>query len=104
MTTGIKAVILLGGLFAFFALAVVGSVVEAAVGDLARDSIIALLDDSPQRVHKTRVYAEQSTDRISVAFACCGACDGRWDFSLDRCEIVSQTLGECVQTCGAKSK
>lgn len=104
MTTGVKAVILLGGLMGFFGLAVVGSVVENAAGGLARDAIIALMDDSPDRVHKTRIYNEQMTDRTKVAHACCGSCDARWDYTLDRCEIVSQKLGACVQSCGGKAE
>lgn len=103
VSNGIKAMILLGGLFGFFGLAVCGSLIEQGAGNLARDAMIYVMDDSPQRVNKTRIYKAAET-RIAIAHGCCTECEGRWDYALDRCEIVNQSLSACIQTCGGKSE
>ena len=95
MSSGMKALLVVAGLLAFFAVPIIGSPLGRALDFLAQG---ALGSNAETAVAMGKLRGYQGTD-LAAALACCKGCDLDWNFNQDRCTLPGRTEVSCYETC-----
>lgn len=99
MSSSSKAWMVLVGTTAFFAIALLGPALSTAGDSAVRTILDGEAGMGRVKAAKKLEYAKNAA--VKTEQACCAQCDLEWDYSLDRCTLVSETSTHCVAECGA---
>lgn len=103
MSPGVKAIFVIGGLFAFFLIPVVGP----ALSDGGNSVVQFVLGfDDETRVQNRKVREKKAYNSsgklgpLGEARQCCIKCNADWNFMDDRCDLKTQATAACyTKTC-----
>ena len=99
MNSGSKAWLVLVGTVGFFAIALLGPALSSA-GDSA---VRTILDGEAGmgRIKAQKKIEYAGNKAVQTELACCAQCTLEWDYSLNRCTLISESSTHCVSACGA---
>jgi len=112
MSNGVKAIMVMTGLFGFFFVAIAGPGLEVA-GDTVVRTVLGHDKESELENKKVRTMKVQDGATLSTkaqyssegdlgrARHCCQSCDRDWNHLTDQCDGLSQQSATCVRECGA---
>jgi hypothetical protein len=99
LSSSSKAWMVLVGTLGFFAIALLGPALSSAGDSAVRTVLDGEAGMGRVKAEKKMEYA--SNTAVKTEQACCAQCTLEWDFSLDRCTLVSEVSTRCVSECGA---
>ena len=99
MSSSSKAWLVLVGTVGFFAIALLGPALSSAGDSAVRTVLDGEAGMGRVKAQKAIEYAKNAA--VKTEQACCTQCAMEWDYSLDRCTLVSETSTQCLAHCGA---
>ncbi len=100
MSPGVKAVMVILGLFGFFMIPVVGPMLADA-GTVTVQTVLGVDDETAvenKKVRENKAYLPSGD--LGKAKQCCLKCDADWNHFEDRCDIQTQSIAKCyTKTC-----
>ncbi len=99
MSNGVKATMVIVGLFALCGIAVVGPVLGDA-GDSAVRTVLGVDHETQVANRKTRTNSAYKVNgELRKANECCVSCNLDWDYIGDRCVMSTQRDNDCYMKC-----